>query len=354
MKILFLGDTYHPNAIAWIRGMQKFGDCIITEYPALEKGLDQPKYKRIYRWFVAIFKVRKLVKKEQFDLVLGYRLTSYGVLAVLSGHQCVIITAQGGTADAWPLNQFLTPIKKLLARFAISRADLVHAWGLSMSKSIIQLGCKPEKLFIKPRGIDLDFFIYPENQKFSNDKLNIVCTRSLRLLYNHRLIIEALKKVRDKGIVFSFTIVGDGLERKSLEEFVIQNDLQNNVHFVGRIGNDYIVNYLRNADIYISLPISEGVSASLLEAMACGCYPIVSDLPSNRDWINGNGKLVSLDNSEEIMEAILDTYYNKNNINNILLRNRRMVEDVASQEKNIKLIIDKYKEITKTKSEKSK
>jgi len=54
---------------------------------------------------------------------------------------------------------------------------------------------------------------------------------------------------------------------------------------------------LRRSQVYVSLVSTEGVSSSLLEAMACGVFPIVPDIPANRLWIEDgkNGFLVPMD-----------------------------------------------------------
>ena len=44
--------------------------------------------------------------------------------------------------------------------------------------------------------------------------------------------------------------------------------------------------------MYVSVPSSEGTSVTLLEAMAAGAYPVVSDLSSNREWVSGEGGTV--------------------------------------------------------------
>jgi len=49
---------------------------------------------------------------------------------------------------------------------------------------------------------------------------------------------------------------------------------------------------LGKAAVYVSVPSSEGTSVTLLEAMAAGAYPVVSDLPSNREWVGDEGGAV--------------------------------------------------------------
>ena len=64
--------------------------------------------------------------------------------------------------------------------------------------------------------------------------------------------------------------------------------------FTGRIPNTELPKLLQQSNIYISMPITEGVSASLFEAMACNCYPVVSEIPGNQSWIKHreNGQLI--------------------------------------------------------------
>ena len=76
--------------------------------------------------------------------------------------------------------------------------------------------------------------------------------------------------------------------------------------------------------MYVSIPNTDGTSISLLEAMAYGCLPVVSDLPANREWIeNGVNGIVSNGNLSEEMMEILE------------------MDHVSIQEKNAKIIEEK-------------
>ena len=70
---------------------------------------------------------------------------------------------------------------------------------------------------------------------------------------------------------------------------------------------------MKNSDIYVSVIESEGVSSSLLEACACGVYPIVTDMPASRMLIqNGsNGTLISPETTiSELSETMIKTAEN--------------------------------------------
>ena len=66
--------------------------------------------------------------------------------------------------------------------------------------------------------------------------------------------------------------------------------------------------FLPGADIYVSTSLYDGTSVSLLEAMGSGAFPVVTDIPANREWItNGeNGFLVPVDEEKYLANRIID------------------------------------------------
>jgi glycosyltransferase involved in cell wall biosynthesis len=98
------------------------------------------------------------------------------------------------------------------------------------------------------------------------------------------------------------------------------------------------------------MPITEGVSASLFEAMASNCYPIVTDIPGNRSWIKNreNGQLVTIDDFKTLAEEILWAFENKEIRKAAVLKNRQFVEENADYKTNMKIIADKYHELIHT------
>ena len=105
--------------------------------------------------------------------------------------------------------------------------------------------------------------------------------------------------------------------------------------------------FLNQVDFYISMPNTEGVSASLFEAMACGCYPIVSDIEGNQSWIQHrkNGQLVTVDDSTQLAEEIIWAFKNPEFRANAILENRKFVEEHANYSINMKVISDKYHQL---------
>ena len=282
-------------------------------------------------------------------MVIAERTTSYGYLAAFSGLKPMAI-AQQGITDLWPLNSPLYILKKRLQNYAFKKADLIHAWGNSMAEHMKESNVDMEKVMILPKGINLDFFEF--NDASDGTLINAVVTRSLEPEYKHDLILKAFSIVKQKNIPFKLTIIGDGTELKKLKWLAKELKIDNEMNFVGRINNNDIPKFLQQANFYISTPITEGVSASLFEAMASGCLPIVSDLPGNRCWIQQkeNGILVTIENEFKLAEEIEWAFKNTDFTKKAIVENRKFVEENANYKINMKKIAITYHDLIEIKS----
>jgi L-malate glycosyltransferase len=62
-------------------------------------------------------------------------------------------------------------------------------------------------------------------------------------------------------------------------------ELGRNVELRGHVPPAEVRRVLQESEIYVSASISDGASSSLLEAMACGLFPVVSAIPANQPWV---------------------------------------------------------------------
>jgi glycosyltransferase involved in cell wall biosynthesis len=172
-----------------------------------------------------------------------------------------------------------------------------------ISDSIIRLGITPEKIKTFPFGIDSGkFFPAPETRK----EFTLISTRSLAPHYNIQVILKSLAYLKKEGFGGNLVIIGEGPEKEKLRKLVKVLGISDFVTFVGAVPHDQVAAYLRKSRIYLSMSLTDGASTSLLEAMACGTFPIVSDIPANREWItdNENGFLVPVSDPQKLAERI--------------------------------------------------
>jgi glycosyltransferase involved in cell wall biosynthesis len=344
-KILFLGESYRADAITWMNGLKEFGDFeIITWELKTPNNCIHNRILRIFEFELAIFKIRQLIKVQQPDMVIAERTTSYGFLAALSGVKPIAIAQQGRT-DLWPEKSISLPLKKTIQHYAFKKADLIHAWGPVMTVSMIKANVDMNKVLVLPKGIDLEKF--KNNNNANPEKICAIVTRSLLPEYRHDIILKSFAILNQKGIDFALTIIGDGKQLLVLKKLAKDLDIENKVNFTGRIPNTALPKLLQQSNIYISMPITEGVSASLFEAMATNCYPIVTDITGNQSWIKHreNGQLVTVDDFTMLAEELIWAFENNTHRNEAVLKNRTFVEQNANYTINMKIIADKYHEL---------
>lgn len=347
-KILFLGESYRADAITWMNGLKEFGnfDIISWELKTPNTGIKN-RIKRILEFKLSLFQIKKIIKQQQPDMVIAERTTSYGFLAALSGVKPVAIAQQGRT-DLWPEHSVSVPLKRLIQHYAFQKADLIHAWGPVMTISMQESNVDMSKVMVLPKGINLELF--KNNTITDTTKINAIVTRSLLPEYRHDTILKAFSVLNQKGIDFVLTIVGNGKQLIALKQLAQNLNIADKVIFTGRIPNTALPELLQQSDFYISMPITEGVSASLFEAMASGCYPIVTDIPGNQSWITHqeNGHLIAVDDYKMLAEELIWAFENTEYRNKAVLKNRTFVEENADYSYNMKIIANKYHTLINT------
>lgn len=341
MRILLLGER-SSNTLNWMVALQSQPDVDVVLWSMRRL----PRAVALLTILLAIYQIRRKIKKVKPDLVIAYRTTSYGFLGACSGFQPLVIAAQGDT-DVWPPGHWTSFITSLMARYAIRKAVLIHAWADHMTRSLYDLGASAGKLLVKHRGIILANFPFRQPFTIANE-IRFICTRSLFPEYHHELIFHALKKLENhlSEIQFTLYVLGDGIMKSELRNLKIRLGILSKIEWVGKVSPNEVGLWLQKADIYISLPETEGVSSSLLEAMACGCYPVVTDLPANRLWIRNeeNGRLVSLD-VDDIVKACIDVVNNRYLLGTAIQANRKLIENEADASKNNAQFVEHYRKL---------
>ena len=120
----------------------------------------------------------------------------------------------------------------------------------------------------------------------------------LKLVYAGRLV-QKQKRVFDlpkivetlleMGITVELTIIGDGSEGEQLRDICQPLTQKGTIRFLGTLANEKVLELYEQNDIFILTSDFEGLPVSLLEAMARGCIPVVSDIESGVPELVQNG-----------------------------------------------------------------
>lgn len=154
------------------------------------------------------------------------------------------------------------------------------------------------------------------------DKLRLVSVGTVCERKNQTALLEALNNISDKTI--ELTLVGGGPMLDKCKKYVEQNNIQEQVNFVG--AQTDVVPFLKNANVYIMSSTDEGLPISAQEAMNYGLPLILTDVGGCSELISENGILTSTD-LNEITEAIVCLNDNKDMLKKMGETSKRIFEE---------------------------
>jgi glycosyltransferase involved in cell wall biosynthesis len=169
----------------------------------------------------------------------------------------------------------------------LTRADLVIADSSNLAAAAHALGAPADRLLALPWGIDLARFALPG---VARTPRLLVQTRMLERIYGVETVIEGVAPILAQHSDARLVVAGAGRRRATLEQHAARLLPAGHYAFVGRLEPEALARLLQRADVYLSASRSDSTSVSLLEAMACGALPVVSDIDGNREWVaDGEG-----------------------------------------------------------------
>ncbi|HMA75765.1 MAG TPA: glycosyltransferase [Candidatus Krumholzibacteriaceae bacterium] len=320
MRLAILGDGSLNHIKRWGGFFQRqghevlllsFEETVNSPVPVIDLRKHLPT--DLLGYLSSLGAVKKRLRAFRPDIVNSLYITGYGLIGALCGYRPLVLSALGSDLLVDYRKHF---IHKLQINYSIGKADLITADSEDLSRIAAEAGAMKKNILKIYFGIDKNLF-YPSDENTEpsagNGKTLIISTRNLYSIYNIDLLIEASPKIL-KEINAYFIICGDGPERENLEKKVDSLGVGGKFTFKGRLSPEKLSEELRKSDIYISTSLSDSTSVSLLEAMASGLTPIVTDLEGNREWIEDgeNGMIVPAGSPRILAESVVKTVKDRN------------------------------------------
>jgi len=179
---------------------------------------------------------------------------------------------------------------KKITQYVLRKSDWMLADCQTVKQTAIEFGFPDKRITVFPWGVDLSLFSPDSRSKmreeigFENDLL-IVHTRSWEPRYGIDITLKGFQIAANLVPNLQMIMLGGGSQEREVKGFVESHGLSNQIHFHGYQKNEKVAAYCQAADVYLSASHVDGSSVALLESMACGCPAIVSDIPSNLEWI---------------------------------------------------------------------
>jgi len=291
------------------------------------------------RTFTRVLCIAFLLRSIRPDLVNGNWITRS------SGFYCALTDFHPFLATAWGSDVLIEARKSLILRafgqFTLRLADAVIVDSEVQRRAVLDLGCNPSKIYCFPWGIDLKKFKPAKDITlrvqlgWSNERI-IISTRMHFPHYGIEHLLKAIPLILAKAKDVRFLIIGDGPLLQHHKNLVNELGVGDKVKFLGLVPNDHMPTFLNCADIYVSTSYSDGTSASLLEAMACGLPIVATKIPANEEWIiaGENGFLVPAADSLKLAECIVAILQNDRMRLRMGRKNLRLASQRADWKKN--------------------
>lgn len=314
VRLVLIGDGESPHLLKWARALAATGDVelwaassrgFLAGFDAVLPGqrrlaLAAPvghgggnvqilrKLPTLARW----------LQRIDADWLHAHYLTSHGTLAWLARRGWRLRARLVGSA--WGSDILVTPARSAAYRWLTTRVlracSLTTSDSAHMAQRMHELGAGEVMTF--PFG--LEAMPAPQGHK---DPWLFYANRGLEPIYAPQRVLDtfaAIARVRPEArlvVANDGSLAGELVRAAGSLGLTVSSDVDapgTQVAFVGRLGAAEQARWYGRAQWYLSLPQSDSVAVSVIEAMAHGAIPLLSDLPANRELVRDgdNGLIV--------------------------------------------------------------
>jgi glycosyltransferase involved in cell wall biosynthesis len=255
--------------------------------------------------------LRAFAERIKPDIVHAMRIPFEGMLAADAYGIAPLVTSAWG--NDFTLHAPSTALMRHYTEWTLRVSDALHAdcrrdirlsrqWGFATDK--------PTLVVPGGGGIRGDVFFPSDTPAASATVIN---ARGARVYVRNDVFFEAIPLVLARRPDARFVCValeGD----KDAARWVEKLGIQKAVTLLPQLSQVEMAGHLRRAQVMVSPSVHDGTPNSLLEGMACGCFPIAGDLESIREWITPgkNGSLVDATDASALAKAIVEALENAN------------------------------------------
>jgi len=346
MRLLFIADGRSPIAQNWIRYFAERGDEIYlastfacsVDFPlngleitpvAFSRAKKQTQHpvaasshalslRTAIRHFLgpltiprASQRLKSYIQKVKPDLIHAMRIPYEGMLAADAYTGAPLVVSVWG--NDFTLHAPSTPLMSHYTNWTMKVADALHAdcerdirlgkeWGFRTDK--------PTLVTPGNGGIRSDVF-YPPIKPVEEPV--VINPRGFRAYVRNDNFFKAIPLVLDKYPNAKFICASMAGESQA-ERWIQELNISRAVKLLTPMPHAQMADIFRGAQIVVSPSVHDGTPNSLLEGMACGCFPTAGDLESIREWItpNENGSLFDSTDHQSIADSIVQAIENKN------------------------------------------
>ena len=227
-------------------------------------------------YYLNAFKLKKMIKKEKFDLINAHYATGYGTLARLVNTHPYVLAVFGSDVYEYPYKSKMAmkQVKKNL-----DAADVLTSTSNVMKKEVLKFYKSNKEIYVTPFGVDLKKF--HKNEIEEKDYFEFGIVKKIEPKYGIDILIKAYSMFckEFKDVKSKLVIYGKGSAEEEYKCLAKKLNIVDSVEFKGFIKNDLVPKAFSEMDVacFPSIVDSESFGVAAVEAMACSIPIIASD-----------------------------------------------------------------------------
>jgi L-malate glycosyltransferase len=252
----------------------------------------------------SFFYAKKLMKQKKYDVCHCFFAMPCGMIAYLLRNRIRYIVSLRGS-DVPGFNErlkFSYFFQKPIIREVWDKAEYVVANSQGLKELALKTNPKQEVSIIY-NGIDTSKF-YPGIKKQKKD-ITILCVSRLIPRKGLNYLIDAIPAILKQNENIKLIIAGEGPEKKNLEKQAAQYNIKSKIDFLGYVSHEDLPAIYFKSDIFILPSLHEGMSNTILEAMASGLPIITTNTGGTKELINENGIIIEKNSPADISAAVI-------------------------------------------------
>lgn len=257
-----------------------------------------------------VLAVRRELSRGNYDVVHAHWIVPQGLCVAIANPKRwgtrMLTTAHGSDVQGLKGRLF-----DRVRRFVVAKSDQVTTVSRSLGADLqaYSAAARPA-ITVASMGID-------DEARFTPDPGTVRVDN--RVLYVGRLVadkgvaelIKAIALLRERGRDVHLRVAGDGPDRQALASLASDSGIPDHVRFLGALPQEELPDLYRRATLVAVPSFREGLGLTAIEAMACGCPVVASDIPSLREIISDGrtGLLAKPGDTNDLaraVEAVLD------------------------------------------------
>ncbi|MBV6395339.1 MAG: D-inositol-3-phosphate glycosyltransferase [Anaerolineales bacterium] len=289
-------------------------------------------------------RLRSIAERLQPDLVHALRIPYEGMLAANANLRAPLVVSVWG--NDFTLHAPSTPLMRHHTQRAMSVTDALHAdcnrdirlareWGLDSAKPT----------FVAPGngGIHTDLFFPPARL---SDEPVIFNPRGFRAYVRNDTFFQSIPLVLKEIPNAKFVCASMDGQPEALN-WIRKLGIETSIELLAPRPHEKMADVYRRAMILVSPSTHDGTPNTLLEGMACGCFPILGDLESLREWIRDgeNGLLIDAGSPSALANAIIKAIKNKDLRAKAAGLNQKRIAERAEYARNMQRAGEFYQEV---------